>query len=123
MPQKRNPDVLELARAKSARLLGDLVALLATLKGIPAGYSKDLQEDKALLFDAFDTVALVLPAVTGAVASLATDPERMRAALDASLHATDVADLLVEAGVAVPGNHRVLGPPAPETETDRGPAP
>src|SRR5436309_2670165 len=78
MPQKRNPDVLELARAKSARLLGDLVALLATLKEIPAGYSKDLQEDKALLFDAFDTVALVLPAVTGAIASLATDPERMR---------------------------------------------
>src|SRR5436309_699393 len=78
MPQKRNPDVFELARAKSARLLGDLVALLATLKEIPAGYSKDLQEDKALLFDAFDTVALVLPAVTGAIASLATDPERMR---------------------------------------------
>jgi len=109
MPQKRNPDVLELARAKSARLLGDLVALLATLKGIPAGYSKDLQEDKALLFDAFDTVALVLPAVTGAVASLATDPERMRAALDASLHATDVADLLVEAGVPFRESHGLVG--------------
>jgi len=109
MPQKRNPDVLELARAKSARLLGDLVALLATLKGIPAGYSKDLQEDKALLFDAFDTVALVLPAVTGAVASLTTDPERMRAALDASLHATDVADLLVEAGVPFRESHGLVG--------------
>ena len=109
MPQKRNPDVLELARAKSARLLGDLVALLATLKGIPAGYSKDLQEDKALLFDAFDTVALVLPAVTGAVASLATDPERMRAALDASLRATDVADLLVEAGVPFRESHGLVG--------------
>ena len=109
MPQKRNPDVLELARAKSARLLGDLVALLATLKGIPAGYSKDLQEDKALLFDAFDTMALVLPAVTGAVASLATDPERMRAALDASLHATDVADLLVEAGVPFRESHGLVG--------------
>src|SRR5439155_678823 len=70
MPQKRNPDVFELARAKSARLLGDLVALLTTLKGIPAGYSKDLQEDKALLFDACDTLAVVLPAVTGAIASL-----------------------------------------------------
>src|SRR5207249_12148764 len=56
----RNPDVFELARAKSARLLGDLLALLATLKGIPAGYSKDLQEDKALLFDACDTLAVVL---------------------------------------------------------------
>ncbi len=109
MPQKRNPDVLELARAKSARLLGDLVALLATLKGIPAGYSKDLQEDKALLFDAFDTVALVLPAVTGAVASLTTDPERMRAALDASLRATDLADLLVEAGVPFRESHGLVG--------------
>src|SRR5438034_3199790 len=109
MPQKRNPDVLELARAKSARLLGDLLALLATLKGIPAGYSKDLQEDKALLFDACDTLAVVLPAVTGAVASLATDPERMRAALDASLHATDVADLLVEAGVPFRESHGLVG--------------
>src|SRR3989475_10024333 len=105
MPQQRPPAVLALARAKSARLLGDRVALLATLKGIPAGYSKDLQEDKALLFDAFDTVALVLPAVTGAVASLATDPERMRAALDASLRATDVAELLVEAGVPFRESH------------------
>ena len=109
MPQKRNPDVLELARAKSARLLGDLVALLATLKGIPAGYSKDLQEDKALLFDAFDTMALVLPAVTGAVASLAVDRERMRAALDASLRATDLADLLVEAGVPFRESHGLVG--------------
>ena len=109
MPQKRNPDVLELARAKSARLLGDLVALLATLKGIPAGYSKDLQEDKPLLFDAFDTMALVLPAVTGAVASLAVDRERMRAALDASLRATDLADLLAEAGVPFRESHALVG--------------
>ncbi len=109
MPQKRNPDVFELARAKSARLLGDLVALLATLKGIPAGYSKDLQEDKALLFDAFDTVALVLPAVTGAVASLTVDRDRMRGALDASLRATDLADLLVEAGVPFRESHGFVG--------------
>jgi len=109
MPQKRNPDVLELARAKSARLLGDLVALLATLKGIPAGYSKDLQDDKALLFDAFDTVALVLPAVTGAVASLTVDRDRMRGALDASLRATDLADLLVEAGVPFRESHGFVG--------------
>jgi argininosuccinate lyase len=109
MPQKRNPDVFELARAKSARLLGDLVALLATLKGIPAGYSKDLQEDKALLFDGFDTLALVLPAVTGAIASLTVDRERMQAALDASLRATDLADLLVEAGVPFRESHRFVG--------------
>ncbi len=109
LPQKRNPDVFELARAKSARVLGDLVALLATLKGLPAGYSKDLQEDKPLLFDAFDTCAVVLPAVTGAIATLHVDRDRMRAALDASLRATDLADLLVEAGVPFRESHGLVG--------------
>ena len=109
LPQKRNPDVFELARAKSGRLLGDLVALLTTLKGLPAGYSKDLQEDKALLFDGFDTLALVLPAVTGAVTTLTVDSERMRAALDGSLRATDLADLLVEAGVPFRESHGLVG--------------
>src|SRR5213080_424572 len=107
--QKRNPDVLELARAKSGRVLGDLVALLTTLKGLPAGYSKDLQEDKPLLFDAFDTLGLVLPAVTGAIAALTVDAERMRAALDASLRATDLADLLVESGVPFRESHGLVG--------------
>jgi len=109
MPQKRNPDVFELTRAKSARLLGDLVAMLATLKGLPAGYQKDLQEDKSLLFDAFDTLGLVLPAATGAVASLTVDRERMAAALDASLRATDLADLLVEAGIPFRESHGLVG--------------
>ncbi len=109
LPQKRNPDVFELARAKSGRLLGDLVALLTTLKGIPAGYSKDLQEDKALLFDAFDTVSLVLPAVTGAIASMTVDGERMLAALDASLRAIDLADLLVKAGIPFRDSHGLVG--------------
>ncbi len=109
LPQKRNPDVLELARAKAGRLLGDLVALAMTLKGIPAGYSKDLQEDKALLFDACDTLGLVLPAMTGAIASLTVDGARMRAALDAALRATDLADLLVEAGVPFRESHRLVG--------------
>ncbi|PYP35844.1 MAG: argininosuccinate lyase [Gemmatimonadetes bacterium] len=109
MPQKRNPDIFELARAKSGRLLGDLVALLTTLKGLPAGYSKDLQEDKALLFDAFDTLALVLPAATGAMAALSVDAGRMRAALDASLRATDLADRLVEAGVPFRESHGLVG--------------
>jgi argininosuccinate lyase len=90
-------------------LLGDLVALLATLKGLPAGYSKDLQEDKALLFDAFDTLALVLPAVTGAVSTWTTDADRMRATLDASLRATDLADLLVEGGVPFRESHGLVG--------------
>jgi argininosuccinate lyase len=109
LPQKRNPDVFELARAKSARILGDLVALLGTLKGLPAGYSKDLQEDKALLFDGFDTLALVLPAVTGAVAGMQVDGARMTAALDASLRATDVADLLVHSGIPFRESHRLVG--------------
>src|SRR2546428_2832100 len=110
MPQKRNPDVFELTRAKSARLLGDLVAMLTTLKGLPAGYQKDLQEDKALLFEAVDTLGLVLPAATGAVASLEIDRGRMAAALDASLRATDLADLLVEAGGPFPAGPGLGGP-------------
>ena len=109
LPQKRNPDVFELARAKAGRLLGDLVALLTTLKGLPAGYSKDLQEDKALLFDAFDTLALVLPAVTGAIATMATNESRMRGALDAALRATDLADFLVETGVPFRESHGLVG--------------
>src|SRR5437879_7486614 len=109
MPQKRNPDVFELARGKAGRMLGDLVALLTTLKGIPAGYQKDLQEDKALLFDACDTLATVLPAVTGAIETLAINADRMAAALDPAMRATDLADLLVEAGVPFRESHGLIG--------------
>jgi argininosuccinate lyase len=109
LPQKRNPDVFELARAKASRLLGDLTALLATLRGLPAGYSKDLQEDKAWLFDAMDTVLLTLPAVRGAVATLTPRGDRMRAALDAGLLATDVADGLVREGVPFREAHGLVG--------------
>jgi argininosuccinate lyase len=109
LPQKRNPDVLELARAKAGRLLGDLTGLLAVMKGLPAGYSKDLQEDKALLFDAVDTVLLTLPAVRGAVATLQPVPERMRLALDRSLLATDLADGLVARGVPFRDAHGLVG--------------
>lgn len=109
LPQKRNPDVFELARAKAARLGGDLTALLGVLKGLPSGYSKDLQEDKALLFDAFDTLGLLIPAVTGAVATLSVDPGRMRDALDASLRATDLADRLAGAGVPFRESHALVG--------------
>ncbi len=127
LPQKRNPDVFELARAKSSRVLGDLVALLATLKGLPAGYAKDMQEDKALLFDAFDTMALVLPAVTGAVATMLPQPKRMAAALDPVLRATDLADDLVRAGVPFRESHGLVGRLVREAETagvplDRVPA-
>jgi argininosuccinate lyase len=86
------------------------------LKGLPAGYSKDLQEDKALLFDAFDTLALVLPAVSGAVATLSVNADRMRAALDASLRATDLADQLVEAGVPFRESHQLVGQLVREAE-------
>ncbi len=109
MPQKRNPDVFELARGKAGRMLGDLVALLTTLKGIPAGYQKDLQEDKALLFDACDTLATVLPAVTGAIETLIINADRMAAALDPAMRATDLADLLVEAGVPFRESHGLIG--------------
>ncbi len=81
MPQKRNPDALELARGSAARMLGDLTTLVATLKGLPTSYNKDLQDDKRVLFDAVDTLLLVLPAVAGALAECEFNPQRMRGAL------------------------------------------
>ena len=89
MPQKRNPNVLELARASAGRTLSDLTALLVTLKGLPTGYNKDLQEDKRALFDAVDTLQLVLPAVAGAIGELTFRTERMRAAVRSVLMATE----------------------------------
>ena len=109
MPQKRNPDALELARGSAARTLGDLVAMLAVLKGLPTSYNKDLQDDKRALFDATDTMMLVLPAVAGAVNEMSFDAQRMRAALSATMMATDVADYLVEKGVPFRDAHRVVG--------------
>ncbi|HEX9727128.1 MAG TPA: argininosuccinate lyase [Gemmatimonadales bacterium] len=109
LPQKKNPDVLELVRAKGSRLLANLTGLLATLKGLPAGYSKDLQEDKTYLFDAVDTILLTLPALRGAVETLTPDPTRMAAALDPSLLATDMADLLVHRGVPFREAHALVG--------------
>jgi argininosuccinate lyase len=116
LPQKRNPDVLELARAKAARTLADLVGLLGSLRGLPAGYSKDLQEDKTYLFDAFDTMAIVLPALRGAVATMEPVRERMRAALDPSLLATDLADGLVRVGVPFREAHGLVGRLVQEAE-------
>ena len=85
MPQKRNPDALELARGTGARAIGDLSTLLATLKGLPSGYNKDLQDDKRVLFDAVDTILLVLPAVAGALQETRFNVKRMRAALSSSM--------------------------------------
>ena len=109
MPQKRNPDALELARASGARMLGDLTALLATLKGLPSGYNKDLQEDKRSLFDAVDGVLLVLPAVAGTLNELRFDTDRMGAAVSSTMMATDLADYLVGKGVTFREAHGAVG--------------
>jgi len=109
MPQKKNPDSLELTRGKSGRLLGDLVTLLAVLKGTPSGYNKDFQEDKEPLFDAVETLALTLPVVAGAVATMTVHEERMAAALDEAMLATDLADYLVEKGLPFRQAHQIVG--------------
>lgn len=109
MPQKRNPDALEIARGSAARLLGDLTALLALLKGLPSSYNKDLQDDKRVLFDAVDTVSLVLPAFGGALAECKFQPERMEAAVSASMMATDLADYLVRKGATFRESHTAVG--------------
>lgn len=109
MPQKRNPDALELARGSGGRLLGDLVGLLGTLKGLPSGYNKDLQDDKRVLFDAVDTMLLVLPAVAGTLAELTFQRERMRAAVTGGMMATDLADYLVTKGASFREAHGAVG--------------
>lgn len=119
MPQKRNPDALELARASGARTLGDLTALLATVKGLPSSYNKDLQDDKRALFDAVDTMLLVLPAVAGTVEELRFVPERMERALDAGMMATDLADYLVQRGATFREAHGAVGRLVREAE-ERG---
>jgi argininosuccinate lyase len=109
MPQKRNPDALELARGSSARLLGDLTGFMATLKGLPTSYNKDLQDDKRALFDAVDTLLLVLPALAGALSECTFVPERMRAALSSTMMATDLADYLVRRGASFREAHGAVG--------------
>lgn len=109
MPQKRNPDAMELARGKAGRLLGDLLTIMTVLKGLPTGYNKDLQEDKEALFDAFDTLETMLPAISGTLATLRFNPERTSAAIDASMLATDVAEYLVRRGVPFREAHELVG--------------
>lgn len=109
MPQKRNPDALELARGSAARMLGDLTTLVATLKGLPSSYNKDLQDDKRVLFDAVDTLLRVLPAVSGALAECEFQPQRMRAALSSTMMATDLADYLVRKGSTFRDAHHAVG--------------
>ena len=110
LPQKKNPDVAELARGKAGRLIGHLTGLLATLKGLPMAYNKDLQEDKEPLFDAFDTVRLTLAALDGMVSTLAFRTDRMAAAADSPYTAAiDLAEYLVAAGTPFRDAHAVVG--------------
>jgi argininosuccinate lyase len=110
MPQKKNPDVAELARGKSGRLIGHLVALLTTLKGLPLTYNRDLQEDKEGAFDAVETLLLVLPAVSGLISTMRVNTERLEAlAPQGFALATDLAELLVRRGVAFRDAHEVVG--------------
>lgn len=109
MPQKRNADPMELARGKSGRLIGNLTGLLTTLKGLPSTYNKDLQEDKEALFDSVDSFELYLPVVTAIVQTLQLNLDRMRAALNEDMLATDLADYLVERGLPFREAHHVAG--------------
>ncbi|MHB8682064.1 MAG: argininosuccinate lyase [Acidimicrobiales bacterium] len=110
LPQKKNPDVAELARGKAGRLIGHLAGLLATLKGLPLAYNRDLQEDKEPLFDALDQVLLGLNAVTGMVATVEFQLDRMRAAADGpAVAAVDLAEWLVERGMPFRQAHGVVG--------------
>jgi argininosuccinate lyase len=110
MPQKKNPDVAELARGKAGRLIGDLTALLTVLKGLPLAYDRDLQEDKEPVFDAVDTLLLVLPAVSGMIATMTIDVDRLAAtAADGFALATDVAEHLVRRGVPFREAHEAVG--------------
>jgi len=119
MPQKRNPDVAELIRGKSGRLLGNLAGALVLLKGLPTGYNRDLQEEKSLLFDTVDTLFLVLPAIAGAIRSTEFRPEGIKRARDPELLATDLADLLVRSGVPFRQTHEIVGRLVREAE-ERG---
>ena len=110
MPQKKNPDMPELVRGKTGRVVGSLVNLLVMLKGLPLAYNRDLQEDKAPVFEAFDTVADCLAVLSGAIASATFDRARMEAALQAGfLDATEVADWLASRGVPFRDAHHVAG--------------
>lgn len=109
MPQKKNPDLLELARAKSASLIGMLTGFLTMLKALPSAYDKDLQEDKPPVFAAVDLLELLLPVVRGVISSLKVNAERCRAALDPAALATDLAEALVERGLPFRQAHELVG--------------
>jgi len=109
MPQKKNPDPLELVRGKAGRTIGHLASLLITMKGLPTGYNKDLQEDKEPVFDAEDTLQVSLDAARAVIRHLSLRTDRTRAAASGLLLATDVADYLVARGVPFRDAHEIVG--------------
>ena len=109
MPQKKNPDSLELVRGKTGRVFGDLMGVLTVLKGLPSSYNKDMQEDKEAVFDALDTLAMTLPIAAGVVETLGVHADRMRAALSDEMLATELADYLVARGVTFREAHHLVG--------------
>jgi len=110
MPQKKNPDVAELARGKSGRMIGDLTGLLATLKGLPLAYNRDLQEDKEPIFDMIDTLFVLLPAFTGMIQTMTFNTDRMEELAPAGFSlATDVAEWLVKQKVIFRDAHEITG--------------
>lgn len=109
MPQKRNADPMELTRGKAGRFIGHLAGLLTTLKGLPSGYNKDLQEDKEALFDSVDNMNVLLPVLTAVIKTLQINPNKMRAALTDDMLATDLADYLVKKGLPFRQAHHVVG--------------
>ncbi|ANW21048.1 argininosuccinate lyase [Streptomyces clavuligerus] len=118
MPQKKNPDIAELARGKSGRLIGNLTGLLATLKALPLAYNRDLQEDKEPVFDSCDQLEVLLPAFTGMVATLTVHRERMEELAPAGFSlATDIAEWLVRQGVPFRVAHDVAGACVKECES------
>jgi argininosuccinate lyase len=119
MPQKKNPDMFELARGKAGTLIGLLTGLLSTLKGLPSTYDKDLQEDKVPVFQATDTLLAILPVLAGALETMTVNENKMLAAIDASMLATDLADYLVRKGVPFREAHGISGK-AVRVATEKG---
>jgi argininosuccinate lyase len=109
MPQKKNPDMFELARGKAGTMIGLLTGFMSTLKGLPSTYDKDLQEDKVPVFQATDTLLAILPVLAGALKTMTVNKERMSAAIDASMLATDLADYLVRKGMPFREAHGFAG--------------
>ena len=109
MPQKKNPDSLELIRGKTARVIGNLITILTLQKGLPTSYNKDLQEDKEPLFDTIDTIKIVLEVLKNVIDTLKIKKENMLKDIDSFIYATDLADYLVKKGVPFREAHKIIG--------------